>query len=258
MIVPETHLYFIVLVDIEDFSLRPDSVQLALQKGVYDVVRSALKRARVDSDDMEMSDRGDGMLVLIPASLSPPVLLRELVRGLEDALADHRRAHSDGYRMRLRVGFHLGLVSRDGQRWAGTTINDLARLLDADHVRKSLKVAESAHMVFVLPDSLYSGIVQGYHSGINPALYVPFEFVTKHHEARRGWLIVPGHPAAPGSLTAGRTGPTTATPDGSDDDGGLPRTAGDTSEPGMSFVNRGTNHGTIVQARSVHGNTFGR
>lgn len=248
MVAPESHLYFVVLVDIEDSSQRPDSVQLVLHKGVYDVATSTLKRVGVNFGDELVGDRGDGMLIMLPPTLSPPVLLRELVRGLDDALSDHRRAHNDAYRMRLRVGLQTGLVARDGDRWTGTTINELHQLVSADEVRQALKAADHANMVFVVPDSLYTGVVEGHHPGIDPATYVPFDFVTKHRVTRRGWLTVPGAPGAPDDLAAGgRSG----TP-------GPPRTPGGTGGAGMRFENNGTNHGTVVQGANVHGNTFGR
>ncbi|MFJ9685349.1 hypothetical protein ACIRRX_06655 [Streptomyces bacillaris] len=248
MVAPESHLYFVVLVDIEDSSHRPDSVQSVLNQGVYDVVTSALKRAGVDFRDELTSDRGDGMLIMLPPTLSPPTLLRELVRGLDDALSGHRRAHNDAYRMRLRVGLQTGLVARDGNRWTGTTINELHQLVGSDEVRQALKGADHANMVFVVPDSLYTGVVEGHHPGIDPAAYVPFDFVTKHRVTRRGWLTLPGSPGTPGDPAAdGRSG----TP-------GTPRTPGGTGGAGMRFENNGTNHGTVVQGAHVHGNTFGR
>lgn len=120
MVAPDPINHWIVLLDIEDFSLRPETYQATLSDEMYQVVEFALARAGLDLDRCSVQDRGDGVLILLPATTSPTTLLRELVRGLEDALADHHGKYNEDHRMRLRVGANQGLVIRRGERWAGT------------------------------------------------------------------------------------------------------------------------------------------
>ncbi|MFF2043860.1 hypothetical protein ACFVVX_25905 [Kitasatospora sp. NPDC058170] len=198
MVSPDPQSHWIALVDIEDFSLRPETVQATLHEELYEVVWFAFGRARLERSACQVQDRGDGMLVLLPASTSPAVLLRELLRGLQDALAEHHAKYRDDHRMRLRVGLHQGLVIQHDERWAGTAINDLARLVDAGPVRRALAAAERAHLVVVVSEELHRTVVLGRYPGIDAAAYLPADFVTKHGEPRRGWVTVPGYPAPPG------------------------------------------------------------
>ncbi|WP_202231986.1 hypothetical protein [Actinacidiphila reveromycinica] len=207
MVTPDSHQYFIVLVDIEDYSPRPDAVQVALHDAVHEVTTFALvQRAGVTPSGHRFTDRGDGMLVLLPPTVSPTLLLREMVRGLDDALVEHNQKHAPDYRMRLRVGLHHGPVVRKGKLWTGSAVNDLARLVDADPVRKVLKAAKRAHFTLVLPEALHEATVRGRFPGIDPAAYLPFDFVTKHQEERRGWITVPGYAAPPGLARPGEPG----------------------------------------------------
>ncbi|MFG3054474.1 hypothetical protein ACGFZP_26425 [Kitasatospora sp. NPDC048239] len=198
MVSPDPQSHWIALVDIEDFSLRPETVQATLHEELYEVVWFAFGRARLERSACQVQDRGDGMLILLPAATSPAVLLRELLRGLQDALAEHHAKYRDDHRMRLRVGLNQGLVIQHDERWAGTAINDLARLVDAGPVKRVLTAAERAHLVVVVSEELHRAVVLGRYPGIDAAAYLPADFVTKHGEPRRGWVTVPGYPAPPG------------------------------------------------------------
>ncbi|WP_333770485.1 hypothetical protein, partial [Streptomyces sp. IBSBF 2435] len=198
MVSLDPHNYLLVMLDIEGFSLRAVTDQATLHTEMYEAADFALGRAGVDPADRAVQDRGDGMLILLPATLSPTVLLRELSRGLQDALADHHAKFRDELRMRLRVGLHMGPVIKHGDRWTSGAINDLARLVDAQPVKDVLAAATGAHFVVVVSPELHSSVVVGRHPGIDPAAYLPFDFTTKHREPRRGWVTVPGYPAPPG------------------------------------------------------------
>ncbi|MEV7192129.1 hypothetical protein AB0N81_09985 [Streptomyces sp. NPDC093510] len=198
MVSSDPHSYWIVLLDIEDFSLRPEVSQATLHEELYEVVEFALARAGLSLAECPVQDRGDGMLILAPMATSPIRLLRELTRGLEDALRAHQEKYNEKHRMRLRAGLNQGLVIRQGERWTGTAINDLARLVDADPVKGVLARARRAHLVLVLSEGVHSAVVLGNYPGIDQAAYLPADFVTKHGERRRCWVTVPGYPAPPG------------------------------------------------------------
>ncbi|MEU7581626.1 hypothetical protein AB0B50_28950 [Streptomyces sp. NPDC041068] len=206
MVSPDPHGYWIVLLDIEDFSLRPEVAQATLHGELYEVVEFALVRAGLSLAECPVQDRGDGMLILVPTGTSPTKLLRELSRGLEDALQEHKEKYNESHRMRLRVGLNQGLVIRQGVRWTGTAINDLARLVDAGPVKDVLTRARRAQLVLVVSESVHTSVVLGHYAGIDPAAYLPADFITKHGEQRRGWVTVPGYSAPPG-LPAGPPAP---------------------------------------------------
>ncbi|MDX2541762.1 hypothetical protein ACOT81_33410 [Streptomyces sp. WI04-05B] len=198
MVSPDPVGYWIVLLDIEDFSLRPENAQDTLHDELYQVVGFALGRAGLGFGDCRVQDRGDGMLILVPAATSPVRLLRELQRGLDDALLAHRVKYREDHGMRLRVGLNQGLVRRKGKRWTGDAINELARLVDAGPVKRVLAEARRARLVLVVSENVHRTVVLGGYPGIDPAAYLPADFVTKHGEPRRGWVTVPGYAAPPG------------------------------------------------------------
>ncbi|MET8452836.1 hypothetical protein [Streptomyces sp. NPDC005209] len=234
VVVPEDpHSHWIVLLDIEDFSLRAETTQATLHDDLYHVVEFALRRARLDPERCAVQDRGDGVLLLAPPDTKPTLLLRELVRGLEDALAHHRDTYNHDHRMRLRVGLHEGLVNRNGERWTSNAINDLARLVDAGPVKQSLARAGRAHLVVVVSDDVHRKVVRGRYPGIDPAAYLPADFVTKHGEPRRGWVTVPGYPAPPGLPADSGEPPRDRTrPGAAPGTGGTAGGAGGGTEPG--------------------------
>ncbi|MEV0185750.1 hypothetical protein AB0I54_41755 [Streptomyces sp. NPDC050625] len=238
VVVPEDpHSHWIVLLDIEDFSLRAETTQATLHDDLYHVVEFGLRRAGLGLDGCEVQDRGDGMLLLAPPDTRPTLLLRELVRGLEDALVHHRDTYNHDHRMRLRVGFEQGLVSRRGERWTSNAINDLSRLVDAGPVKQVLARAGRAHLVVVVSEDIHRKVVLGRYPGIDPAAYLPADFVTKHGEPRRGWVTVPGYPAPPGLPADSGEPPRGSTRPGADPGtGGTAGGAGGGTEPGSPVL----------------------
>jgi len=255
MMSPDPFSYWIVLLDIEDFSLRPENAQATLHEELYEVVGFALGRAGLGLADCPVQDRGDGMLILVPVGASPTRLLRELQRGLEDALLAHRAKYNEDHRMRLRVGLNQGLVIRMGERWTGTAINDLARLVDAGPVKRVLAEARRAQLVLVVSESVHTSVVLGRYPGIDPAAYLPADFVTKHGEPRRGWVTVPGYaappglPADPGEPPGGATGGASA-PGGTAGRAGGGTDSGSTVPPPTLTVRDVTNSQFVVGERA--------
>ena len=84
----------IVVVDVEGFGdrRRTNAHQVAVRDGLYRVMRDAFGRAGISWGDCGREDRGDGVLVLVPAEV-PKGLLAE---SLPSALAAGLRAHNGG------------------------------------------------------------------------------------------------------------------------------------------------------------------
>lgn len=254
VVVPEDpHSHWIVLLDIEDFSLRTETAQTTLHDDLYHVVEFALRRAGLDMADCEVQDRGDGLLLLAPADTRPTLLLRELVRGLDDALAHHRATYNHEHRMRLRLGLEQGLVNRRGQRWTGVTVNDLARLVDAAPVKRSLAMAGRAHLVVVVSEDVHRKVVLGGYPGLDPAAYLPADFVTKHGERRRGWVTVPGYPAPPGLPADSGEPPRAGAPGGASGTGGTAGGAGGGTEPGSPVPSPALHTGDLHHSQVAWG-----
>lgn len=191
-----THCWIMVL-DIENFSTRPDPVQRSLRGTMYEVLEAALTRAGVELEDIAFEDRGDGVLMIVSGAVAPVALVGPFVRELDEELVRCARMFSRAYAMRFRLALHQGLVTPDPQGWSGDAVNMACRLVDADPLREVLSAAESSRMAFVVSDEIYRGLVRHAHRGIDPAAYLRMPFAAKHGLTIESWVTVPGLPAPP-------------------------------------------------------------
>ncbi|MFD9603148.1 hypothetical protein [Streptomyces sp. NPDC059970] len=264
-----THCWVVVL-DIENFSSRSDPIQRSLRSGMYEVLREALVRAGLSADGIVTEDRGDGVLMIVPAAVSPIDLAGPFVRALDDELKQKAVVYSPAHAMRFRVAMHQGLASRDGEGWSGDAVNTACRLVDAGPLREVLAASASSRMVFVVSDEIYRAVVRHGHRSIDPAAYLPMPFRTKHGELIESWVTVPGSPA-PAGLRAtaldrpGQAGPPEtggpeaggpqAAPDGQ---GGAATGPGGRVTPNGAGISVGTVHGDVFQGnKTVNVNTNG-
>jgi hypothetical protein len=194
---PPTH-HSIMVVDIESFSTRVETVQASLRDAMYRAVRGAFADAGLDWDAVLSEDRGDGILMLVPASVSPVVLIAEVVRVLNDRLAERARAVSPEFALRLRVSLHQGLASPDEHGWSGDAVVHAFRLIDGQPLRETLRTARRAHLAFVVSDEVHRSVVRHHHRSIDAASYGAARFDIKGSSAAVGWIHVPGFSSPPG------------------------------------------------------------
>ncbi|MBY8881357.1 hypothetical protein [Actinacidiphila acidipaludis] len=190
--------HWIVVLDLETFSTRSDPLQLSLRAAMYDVVRTAFGDAGVNAENVVMEDRGDGILMLVPSTVSPVRLAGPLLRALDDGLRAKAAIYGDAHSLRMRVALHQGLAVQDPHGWSGDAVNTAFRLVDAQPLRDVLKAATLARLAFVVSEQVYEGVVRHGHRGLDPAAYLPLQFRTKHGETIHGWVTVPGYSAPPG------------------------------------------------------------
>ncbi|MFD6276230.1 hypothetical protein ACFWFI_11770 [Streptomyces sp. NPDC060209] len=249
-----TH-HWVVVLDIENFSSRPDPIQRSLRAGMYEVLREALQRAGLPADGVVTEDRGDGVLMIVPATVSPIVLAGPFVHALDEELRQKAVVYGPAHAMRFRVALHQGIVARDGEGWSGDAVNTACRLVDAGPLREVLAAASSSRMVFVVSDEIYRAVVRHGHRSIDPAAYLPMPFRTKHGELIGSWVTVPGSPAPPGLPPAsGGTEPD----DARADTGGQRASAAGRRPPGGAGISVGTVHGDVFQGdKTVNVNTTG-
>jgi class 3 adenylate cyclase len=118
----------IVVVDIVGFGLRTDREQLLARSVLVDVVRRAFRLGGVRWTRLWISDRGDGMVVLVPPDLSKLAVLEAVLPALRHLVDRHNGRTAD--QIKLRVAVHAGEVQRDARGWVGTDLNLACRLVD--------------------------------------------------------------------------------------------------------------------------------
>ena len=102
----------IVVVDVEGFGdrRRTNPHQVAVRDGLYRALREAFGHAGIAWDDCGHEDRGDGVLILIPAEVPKGLLVESLPSALVTALHAHNGTHPGPERIRLRMALHAGEV----------------------------------------------------------------------------------------------------------------------------------------------------
>ena len=120
----------IVVVDIAGFGRRTDREQLLARSVLAHVMRRAFRIGGIRWTRLWISDRGDGMIVLVPPDLSKVAVLEAVLPALRHLVGRHNGCSTN--RIRLRVAVHAGEVQRDARGWVGTDLNLACRLVD-DH-----------------------------------------------------------------------------------------------------------------------------
>ncbi|POX57038.1 hypothetical protein C3489_01965 [Streptomyces sp. Ru71] len=200
-----THRWIMAL-DVENFSSRRDPVQRRVRGAMYRVLTAAMERSGLGAADTVTEDRGDGVLMLVEPSVSPLLIAGPFVRELDLELGEYAEGANAEHALRLRLALHQGLAARDERGWSGDAVNTACRLVDAQPLRDVLTAAPSARMVFAVSGEVHRAVIRHGHRGIDPAAYLPCDFLTKHGETISSWITVPGR-----SAPVGLPNPPTAT-----------------------------------------------
>jgi len=151
----------ILIVDVEKFGdhARTNAHQLAVRHAMYKALRRSFAKARISWADCTTEDRGDGVLVLVPADVPKSWLVTKVVTRLADVLVHHNAACSPQTRIRLRVALHAGEVHYDARGVTGAAINFAFRLISAEQPKYLLR-ASSGALVLVVSNWFYDEVVR--------------------------------------------------------------------------------------------------
>ncbi|MER5266404.1 hypothetical protein ABTZ99_30375 [Actinosynnema sp. NPDC002837] len=173
----------ILVVDIAGFGRWRDPAQIEARHALTHAVRTGFRAAGVRWSDLAVQDRGDGMMVLVPAFVSKLDLLDPVIPRMVGTLRQHNQGVAPELRVRVRVGLHAGEVHRDPHGWVGTDLNKTCRLVDSAPVRERLV----DHAVLVVSEVIHQGVVRHGYRRVNPASYSSVEVALK--EVReRAWV----------------------------------------------------------------------
>jgi class 3 adenylate cyclase len=130
----------IVVVDVEGFGdqRRTNVHQVAVRDGLYRVMRDAFDRSVISWEDCDHEDRGDGVLVLVPARVPKSLLVESLPSAIAAGLCGHNDVHPAPERIRLRMALHAGEVCYDKHGVTGASVNLTFRLLEARPLKQAL------------------------------------------------------------------------------------------------------------------------
>jgi tetratricopeptide (TPR) repeat protein len=183
----------IVLVDVEGFGARQRirADQSAIRHGLYQALQAAFSRSRISWDDCYCEDRGDGVLILVPAQVPKTVLAAGVPGELAAAVRAHNQAHGPSAQMRLRLALHGGEVLHDAHGVTGTAVNLAFRLLEAGPLKQAL--ARSPGVLAAVCSAWFYEEVIRHAEGCAPATWRQVRISVK--ETREdGWISLPDAP----------------------------------------------------------------
>ncbi len=186
----------IVTVDIADFSnnQRMAIHQTEVRDGLYGVVKRAFDSVGIDYDRCYSEDRGDGMLILVPATFPKSELADKLPERL---LSEIRRFNSTRVaeaRMKLRVAVHAGDIRKDDHGWIGLPVIVAFRILDAHDAKVALRHSDGL-LAMIASDHFYTEVILQ-DPGTAPEAYRQIEVLIKSFKGH-AWLRLHGENPGP-------------------------------------------------------------
>jgi class 3 adenylate cyclase len=110
-------------------------------------------------------DRGDGLLTIVPPTLSTSLLIDPLLPLLGDSIRRHNHGATDQLQMRLRSALHVGPVLLGGTGYPNASVIHAARMLDSAPLRRSL--ATTGHAFATMVSSyVYENVVRHMHGAL--------------------------------------------------------------------------------------------
>ena len=177
---------------------RDDEVRLALREALYSLLNAAFDHSGIPWGCCIHEDRGDGVVVVIPASMPTITVASVLIEQIRARLCRHNRLSNAQAQVRLRLAVHIGEVHRDGHGLVGEAVNDLFRILDAEILREALRTSDMP-LALIVSDYFYKSVVRGAPGNIYASAYSEVTVSVKQFHAS-AWILMPsaGPPEAGG------------------------------------------------------------
>jgi hypothetical protein len=130
----------IVAVDVVAYGdpRRADPDRVAIRQELYRLLELAFARSGIPWSSADHEDCGDGVLVLVAATVPKSLFADSFVPNLFSLLEEHNSTAGVHERIRLRVALHAGEVHYDAHGVAGTSVNLAFRLLDAPPLKAAV------------------------------------------------------------------------------------------------------------------------
>jgi class 3 adenylate cyclase len=176
-------------VDIAAFGGRDPATQQYLHASLYRIVPEACEAAGLPWNTCHHEDRGDGILLIAPAGLSPELLDPAAVY-LSAGIRRHNELANADAKIQLRMALHAGYIRRGPEGVSGRDLIHLFRLLDAPELKARL-AAGHADFALIASDDLYNDVIRHGPSLIPPATYQQVKISNKEtHTSAWIWLPV--------------------------------------------------------------------
>ncbi|WP_283136914.1 hypothetical protein [Rhizohabitans arisaemae] len=194
----DVRYHVILVVDIHGFDGRGNPTQAWLRKELHRLIDDALDAARIDrAGAPPPSDRGDGIVRILPGSTPKVELTGGFVDRLHAGLRNHARITSAEGALRLRIALHGGEVGRDGSGWVGEDLGYACRLADLPALRGALDAADRSGLALVVSDDWYGRVVRQGYAEVDRSEYEAVSLPEDEFD-EVAWIRVPGYGSPPG------------------------------------------------------------
>jgi hypothetical protein len=183
--------YTIVVVDVVGFGdrSRRNSNQVRIRRGLYHAMEHSFNAAGIPWNDCVREDRGDGLLVLVPADVPKAALVDELPEALADALLAHNKRHPAEEQIRLRLALNAGEIVQDEHGVTSSSLTHTFRILEAP-VLKAALAASSGVLAIISSTWFYEEVI--WQSDLSQSDSYEEAEVTCKETTTRAWIRVVG------------------------------------------------------------------
>jgi hypothetical protein len=180
----------IIVLDVAGFGRRTDPAQVHIRTGLDQVVRAACRASGLPLSRLVFEDRGDGLILFVPATISKAVLVRPFLPQVRTFLHAHNSKVEAAHRIRVRLAVHAGEVVRGPHGWIGADLNLTCRLVDSEALREELVRQPRSDLVVALSDVVHQAVVRHGHRGTEASEYTEVPLNVKEL-ATRAWIHAP-------------------------------------------------------------------
>ena len=194
----------ILVVDVAGFGdlRRTNQHQQIIRQALYELLAAAFDRSGVPWPECDHEDRGDGILVLIPATTAKSALVESLPAELLSALRAHNAGHPAEEQIRLRLALHAGEISYDGHGVLGRAVNLPFRLLEAPELKTAL--ARTAGPLAMIVSAWFFDEVVWHSPVADRGRYREIRVDVKETDAT-AWIYLPDADERPVEFPSGKT-----------------------------------------------------
>ncbi|ONI79905.1 hypothetical protein ALI144C_24565 [Actinosynnema sp. ALI-1.44] len=153
-----------------------------------DMLKKAFRHTDIDWDSCRAQDRGDGVMIVVPAEVAKAVFVDALPQALVAVVREHNQRVPDNRRLRLRVALHSGEVPVDEAGQVGASVNFAFRLVDADPLRKA-QDETGGPVAFIASSTFYDNVIRP-HPNADLSAYRRVSVAIKETDAI-AWIHVP-------------------------------------------------------------------
>jgi hypothetical protein len=199
----------VVVLDIRGFGGLTNPEKLVARNQLYALVAKAFEDAGLRWDDCAHEDRGDGIVVVLPAIVPKPLVMGPVLSGLIRGVAQAPPLNQV-WTMAVRIAAHAAEIHRDDNGFAGSDVDLAFRLVDSPVLREALDRAPSRCVVLV-SDALHQSTVRHRYPGMDERVFhqVP---VSVKETSTTGWLHIPGDDRTAREVAAAHREPVTPSP----------------------------------------------